>query len=176
MSTIHKLCGIGRIRILIVLAALFISTLSSSTCAGQTALKIGDALPRISLSDLDGKQVNLPEDATGKIAIIHFWASWCPLCVREMAALESIRTAYAEKGVVPYSIDSGEPLDAVKAYVSKTKATYAVLLDPTMEITKLCGVNSIPTTFVCDRNGVIRFKILGEVSKMGLEKLLSTLL
>jgi thiol-disulfide isomerase/thioredoxin len=131
---------------------------------------------KISLSQLDGNRVILPDAAAGKVAIIHFWASWCPFCVKEMAAIESILTAYKEKGVVAYSINVGESAEAARNYVAKTEATYFILLDPTREITKGCGVNSIPTTFICDRNGVIRFKILGEVDKMGLEKLLSAIL
>jgi len=108
--------------------------------------------------------------------IIHFWASWCPFCVKEMGAIESIRTEFAEKGIAAYSINAGELAEAAREYVAKTKAAYPILLDPTKEITKKCGVNSIPTTFICDRNGIIRYKILGEINKMGLEKLLSTVL
>jgi peroxiredoxin len=146
------------------------------SAAGQTALRTGDVFPKILSTQLDGSQVILPDAAAGKVVIIHFWASWCPFCVKEIGAIESIVTAYKEKGVVAYSINAGETPDAARDYVAKTKATYPILLDPTMEITKGCGVNSIPTTFICDRNGAIRFKILGEVNKMGLEKLLSTIL
>lgn len=118
----------------------------------------------------------LPPAAAGKVAIIHFWASWCPYCVREMAAIESILTDFKEKGLVAYSIDTGESAEAARDYVARTKADYPILLDPDTGAAKTCGVNSIPTTFVCDRNGTVRFKILGEVSRIGLEKLLSSIL
>lgn len=141
----------------------------------QPALKIGDAFPKFSLAGLDGARLLLPDAAAGKVAAIHFWASWCPLCVQEMNAMEELMAAYGAKGVVFYSINSGDSAEAARAYVKRTRATYPVLLDPKMEVTKRCGVNGIPTTFVCDRNGIIRFKVLGEISKAQLETLLSKL-
>ncbi len=147
----------------------------TDSASAQQALKIGDKLPAFELPKLGGENVSLPGAAAGKIAIIHFWASWCPLCVREMAAIEAVQSEYGGSGVACYSINSGETEEAAKAYVAKTKATYTVLLDSKMEVTKQCGVLSIPTTFICDRDGTIRYKILGEVNKMGLEKLLRTL-
>lgn len=141
----------------------------------QTALKTGDPFPRFTLPDFNQSVYTLPDDARGKVLIIHFWASWCPLCVREMNAIEAIRTEYAEKGMAVFSINVGDTVDAARAYVKNTRAAYPILLDSKTEVAKQRGVNSIPTTFVCDRNGVIRFKILGEVSKIGMEKLLSIL-
>jgi len=151
-------------------------TLWRGPAVGQTSLRTGDTFPHISMERLDGNRAALPEAAAGKILIVHFWASWCPFCVKEMAAIESTLTDYKEKGVLAYSIDAGESPEAAPEYIGKTNVTYPILLDPTLEITKGCGVNSIPTTFVCDRTGIIRYKILGEINKMGLEKLLPAIL
>jgi cytochrome c biogenesis protein CcmG, thiol:disulfide interchange protein DsbE len=147
----------------------------SGNAVGQTALKIGDPFPKFSLADLQGAQVTLPDDAAGKIAVIHFWASWCPLCIREMNAMQAVWETYREKGMIAYSIDVGETAEAARAYLQKTDAKYTIPLDTTSTVARQCGVNSIPTTFICDRSGKIRYKILGEINRTGLEKLVSTL-
>jgi hypothetical protein len=49
-------------------------------------------------------------------------------------------------------------------------------MDPDSEAARKCGVTGLPTTFICDRNGVIKYKIIGEITKSGIERLLATLL
>jgi cytochrome c biogenesis protein CcmG, thiol:disulfide interchange protein DsbE len=160
----------------LTLSVFLLITMWCGHAAGQTTLRTGDAFPEISLAQLDGNKVVLPAAAAGRVVIIHFWAGWCPYCMKEMCDIESILTDFKDKGVVAYSINAGQSAEAAREYMAKTTAAYPILLDPTQEATKKCGVNSIPTTFICDRNGIIRFRILGEVNKRGLEKLLSTIL
>lgn len=161
---------------LLTLCVFLLTTILCNLAAGQTAPRTGDAFPEVSLAQLDGNKVVLPAAAASKVVIIHFWAGWCPYCMKEMSDIESILTDYKDKGIVAYSINAGQSAEAAREYMAKTTVAYPILLDPTQETTKKCGVNSIPTTFICDRNGIIRFKILGEVNKRGLEKLLSTIL
>jgi len=160
----------------ILTAAMFLLLIFSwfNPTPNPEGLKVGDVFPEISLQDLDGKTVRLPADAAGKVVIIHFWAAWCPLCLREMAAMESARVAHGGQGLLTYSINSGETAKAARSYAERTGAAYPILLDTSMAATRKCGVNSIPTTFVCDRQGVIRFKILGEVDGARLEQILAT--
>ncbi len=144
--------------------------------AGRGPLKVGSPFPVFALSDLDGRPVELPGDAAGKIVIVHFWASWCPLCVGEMNAIQALREARGERELAAYSVAVNDKTEAARAYLRKTNAKYTVLLDPAGAAAGRCGVQSVPTTFICDRGGTIRFKILGEIDRAGLEKLLSTLL
>ena len=150
--------------------------LSCSTSTPLTAPKIGDAFPKLSLTDLNGVRTTLPNDATGKIAVIHFMTTWCALCEREMLAMQLTQTLHGGKGLVSYWVHVGPSAEADRAYAIKTQTTYPVLLDPNRESVKLGGNLNIPTTYVCDRNGVIRGKFIGEVTQRGLEKLLGTLL
>ncbi|MEN6437831.1 MAG: TlpA disulfide reductase family protein [Syntrophobacter sp.] len=175
MKAPSKLKFFGVAGILAVAMFLLLTIAWFSPTSNPDGLRVGDAFPEVSLQDLDGKTVKLPGDASGKIVIIHFWAAWCPLCVREMAALESARVTHGEQGLLTYSINSGESAKAAKTYAEKTKATYPILVDSSMAVTRKCGVNSIPTTFICDRKGIIRFKILGEVDGTRLEQILATL-
>jgi cytochrome c biogenesis protein CcmG, thiol:disulfide interchange protein DsbE len=140
------------------------------------AVRVGDPFPRGTLNDLKGNSFNLPADVKGKIALIHFWASWCTSCRPEMAALESLHNQHKEKAVVSCSIDVGESSETVESFVRGQKISYLVLLDPKSQFARQCGVSGIPTTYILNREGIIRFRIIGEISRDGLEKIIKTLL
>jgi peroxiredoxin len=140
------------------------------------ALKVGDPAPSFTLTALKSGKLTVPKPFTGKVLILHFWASWCPYCVKEMLAINSSYKKYKSKGLVAFSINVGESSQAAEAYVAPLGVTYPILLDPKSDTAKLYGVTGIPTSFIIDRNGKIRFKILGEIGQEGLNRLLPTLM
>ena len=141
----------------------------------DAALKIGDAFPKTAVSDRQGKPVALPDDFKGKVVLIHFWATWCPFCIKEIRALESIYGAYREKGLMSFSVNVGEDNQTIAAFLKNETVTYPILMDRNSEAARQCGVTGLPTTFICDRNGVIKYKIIGEINKSGLERLLASM-
>jgi peroxiredoxin len=141
----------------------------------DAALKIGDAFPKTAVSDRQGKPVALPDVFKGKVVLIHFWATWCPFCIKEIRALESIYGLYREKGLVPFSVNVGEDNQTIAAFLKNETVTYPILMDRNSEAARQCGVTGLPTTFICDRNGVIKYKIIGEINKSGLERLLASM-
>lgn len=142
----------------------------------DAAVRVGDALPRGALNDLRGNSITLPADLKGKVALIHFWASWCTSCRPEMLALDSLYKQYKEKEVLPCSINVGESREAVESFVRGQMISYLVLLDSKSLFAQQCGVLGIPTTYLLSREGIIRFRIIGEISRNGLEKIIKTLL
>lgn len=152
---------------------LFLSPLPQTA---EAALKTGDAFPRTVVSDRQGKPVALPDDFKGEVVLIHFWATWCPFCIKEIRALESLYGIYREKGLAPFSVNVGEDSQTIASFLKSEPVSYPVLMDPDSEAARKCGVTGLPTTFICDRNGVIKYKIIGEITKSGIERLLATLL
>jgi cytochrome c biogenesis protein CcmG, thiol:disulfide interchange protein DsbE len=141
----------------------------------EANLKIGDSPPKAALSDLAGKKWVLPNALKGKVGLIHFWASWCPYCLKEMMGIEANYQPDKGKGFMPFSINVGESSQAAEAYLASIKVSYPILLDPNSAVAKQYGITGIPTTLITDRENVIRFKILGEITKDGIRRLISTL-
>jgi peroxiredoxin len=141
----------------------------------DAALKTGDAFPSIAVSDRQGKAVMLQDEFKGRVVIIHFWATWCPFCIKEIRALESIYGIYREKGLVPFSVNVGEDSQTIASFLKSEPVSYPILMDRNSEAARQCGVTGLPMTFICDRNGVIRYKIIGEITKTGIERLLATM-
>ena len=142
----------------------------------EAAVRVGDAAPKFTLSDIKGHGVNIPSCFRGKVAVIHFWASWCPTCRGEMKALELLYGTYGEKGVTPCSIGIGEKRETAVSYLGNISVTYPVLLDPDSSTRKPFGIAGIPTYFVLDREGTIRHKILGKADPKGLGRIVGSLL
>ena len=142
----------------------------------EAALKAGERPKRATLSDLTGAQLVLPDAYGGKVLIVHFWASWCPPCFRELDALESLFGEYRERGFVPVSVNVGETKAAVTESLRNRKVTYPILLDTDSATARLYGVTGVPTTFVLDRAGSVTVKVLGEIDREGLRRILSGVL
>lgn len=140
------------------------------------AFRAGDVPSRFPLSDLQGNRVVVPSEYGGRVLLIHFWASWCPACRGEMAALEGLFGRHGAKGFVPCSIGLGEKRETAAAYLRCREVSYPVLLDPDSQTRRPFGLTGIPTCFVLDRRGVIRHKIVGVADGGRLEKLLLSLL
>ncbi len=156
-----------------LLAVLFIALSANASPAG---FKAGDALPKITLSSLSGSKVTLPDDFKGKVILIHFWATICPYCIKEMQAIEAIHKKYGDKALAPFSINVGESKDMINKYLIDRRFTYSILLDPDKQASKQYWISGVPMTFIADKSGVLRYRIFGEINEPGLKKIISTLL
>ncbi|WP_317197278.1 TlpA disulfide reductase family protein [Arachidicoccus terrestris] len=124
-----------------------------------------------SLKDMEGKTVQL-SDYLGKTVILDFWATWCGPCKRSFPAMQMAVNKYAtDKDVVFLFIDTWERTpDAdqqVKKFISANNYSFRVLLDrkPAVSgdnmVVEKYGITGIPTKFVIDPNGKIRFRLTG---------------
>jgi peroxiredoxin len=103
------------------------------------------------LKDLKGNKIRLSE-LRGKVVLVSFWATWCPPCRNEMAALDQIYRQYQQQGLVILSISS-ESSSTVKSYVRSIGYAPPVLLDEGGRVATQFHVSGIPRTFVFDREG-----------------------
>ncbi len=141
-------------------------------CSDQKViLRTGQTAPAFSLSDINGKTWRFPEDLKGKVVAIRFWADWCKSCAEEMPVIEKVYNKYKDKGLVILAVNIGQERAAVVKFVNGIKISYPVLLDPGTVVTKRYGVTGLPITFIIDRNGIIRQKILGEAGQTVFEEL-----
>jgi len=139
--------------------------------AERGMLKIGDPPPRFSLQDTEGRTVTAPGAFAGNTVVVHFWADWCTYCLEEMPVLDKLYRQYRKQGLMVYAVNVGQGLDAARAYVSRVKITYPVLLDTDGRTAQAYGVLGLPRTFFIDRKGNIKYKLLGEASGETLRKL-----
>ena len=135
--------------------------------------------PDFNLPTLDGKQVRL-SDFDGKVIIIDFWATWCRPCVMEMPSYVKLMNKYADKPfiVIGIGLDRRITKNQLNNFLKSHNINYPILLglsDPTI-LDRYGGIPSIPTTFIIDKQGYIRQKLVGFHKYEDLENIVSRLL
>jgi len=153
------------IALVVVLSALIWTNRESFT-----PLDVGSQAPDYHARSLDGDTVALSSFA-GEVVVLNVWATWCRPCVIEMPALQRLHEELGDAGlrIVAVSVDApqgvigafGEPGGDVRNFVEEHGLTFTVLHDPSAGIERRYQVNGLPTTYVIDRDGRIRSKVMG---------------
>jgi peroxiredoxin len=132
--------------------------------------------PDFSLKDADGRSVNLA-DYKGKVILLNFWATWCGPCKIEIPWFVEFEQKYKDQGfaVLGVSMDD-EGWEVVKPYIAKYKVHYRVLLGDDMVADQYGGVDSLPTTFLIDKQHRIASIHVGLVGKNDYEREIQELL
>lgn len=147
-------CGIG--------SYLFASRIAINGAQFISDSRIGTEAPEIMLTTVDGKAFRLSE-LRGRPVILNFWATWCTPCVEEVATLQACSTRYSQE-IVIVGINADEPRNDVLDFIDEHALTFTMLLDPDSRIQNLYEIRGFPTTFIIDREGIIRAVHIGYLS------------
>lgn len=121
--------------------------------------------PNFTLKDANGTQVKL-SDYRGKVVLLNFWATWCGPCKIEIPWFMEFENQYKDRGFAVLGVSMDEDgWDAVKPYIAEKKINYRVLLGDDSTGDLYGGIESLPTTFVIDRDGRVASVHVGLVSK-----------
>ena len=152
---------IGIIALLGIVGALFF--FGQKGGQRSTIVREGDAAPDFRLPSLYGGPVSL-SSFRGRVVMVHFWATWCPPCVEEMPALEGLARAFAGRDfdILAVSVDEGGA-NAVASFMKKNRLSLPVLLSPDHGAATLYGTFKFPETYLVDRGGIVRKKLIGAV-------------
>lgn len=118
---------------------------------------LGQQVPGIEAVSLDNQSLLIPSYGQAKVTVLDFWASWCGSCQVTMPSLERLYRDRRRDGlmVVGLSVDK-EPEQALDgAY--RFGVTFPVVHDRGQELQSAFGVSQVPTTFVLDAAGRVRF-------------------
>ncbi|MGD8547782.1 MAG: protein disulfide oxidoreductase [Thiohalophilus sp.] len=124
---------------------------------------IDGQLPTFSAETVEGMVFD-SNDMRGKSYILHFWASWCPICRFEQDAIQELSGDYPLIGVAMQSGDR----EKVSAYMREHKLTFTTLLDEQGQLAQQFGVKGVPTTLLINSQGEVAFSEIGYTSEWGL--------
>jgi thiol-disulfide isomerase/thioredoxin len=128
----------------------------------QRDLVTGPA-PELAGVGLDGKPVSLLS-LRGRPVLVHFWATWCPVCRAEQGSIDALAREYP---TVTVAMQSGNA-QAVGRHLQNEALRFPVINDPDGVIAGQWGVRAVPASFVVDADGQIRFVEIGYTTGIGL--------
>lgn len=123
---------------------------------------LDEPAPDLELPDLDGNLVHL-RSFPGKIVVYDFWAVWCGPCVDSLPFLQELEDRYRDEGLVVVGLhvdDNVPPVEEVQAFLDTHGAGYVNLLS-TVEADEAFRIFAMPTTYITDRDGVVRTRHIG---------------
>ncbi|MBI3244323.1 MAG: TlpA family protein disulfide reductase [Chloroflexi bacterium] len=122
----------------------------------------GFPAPDFTLANLNGDSVALSEQQ-GKVVIVNLWASWCGPCRAEMPAIQKLYEANKDRGLEVLAVNStfqDTEADA-RAFVKSLSLTLPVLFDKDGAVSRRYLLRAMPSTFIIDRQGIIRAVMIG---------------
>lgn len=157
--------------VLLCLVALLLS------CSDQKAqLLNGESPPSFALSNLSGQTIHFPQDLSGKVVVIRFWADWCPFCKTEMKEIQPVYQKYESQGLEILAINVRQDQETAARFIDKLGISYSTLLDSEGTVARSYGVTALPSSFFIDRNGKLVARLLGEATAETFEKIVAPLL
>jgi cytochrome c biogenesis protein CcmG/thiol:disulfide interchange protein DsbE len=120
--------------------------------------------PGFTLVSPAGKKISL-SDYKGKVVIVDFWATWCPPCRKGIPDLIDLQAEFGNKlAVIGISLDT-DTKDQVASFAKENNINYPVLFATPDVVQSYGNIESIPTTFIIDKNGNIVNQFVGLTPK-----------
>ena len=148
----------------------------SPTDFSAIPVKVQVEAPALTLSDIRGVRHSL-YDYRGQVVLVNLWATWCPPCQAEMPELQDFYEHHQAERFIVVAVEDGDPSADVTSFVQKYDLNFSVWLDPTYQATDhVFKTMNLPSSYVIDRDGVIRLEWMGAISQQNLEKYVTPLI
>ena len=119
---------------------------------------LGRTAPSFELQKEGGGTLKL-ESLRGKTVVIAFWASWCGPCQKELPELQSLARRYPNVAFLAVNVDRNS--SSGRRMMERLKFQLPVVYDPKNEALALYDVASMPTSYIVDRRGTVKFRKAG---------------
>jgi len=107
-----------------------------------------------------GKNIRL-EELAGQVIFINFWASWCGPCREELPELELLYQRYKDLGFTILAISNDNDIEKARKFFEPLNLSYPILFDNNQNVSGLYRVKAMPSSFLIDREGTVRYQHKG---------------
>lgn len=157
------MCSLSRI-LFILLAGVFLTSCLTSWAGTQ---EVNEKAPEFSLREPGGKELTL-HDLAGKPVVLHFWATWCGPCKRELPVFEKLQNVFKDKGlsVILVSVDSKASRKEATSVLKNLGISFPVYFAREGKVPRTYWSSGVPSTYVIDASGTIVARSVGVEEKL----------
>lgn len=130
--------------------------------------------PDVQFTKLDGSPFRL-NDLRGRVVMLNFWATWCVPCRNEIPSLSAMQKDLDARGLSIIGVSYDDTADLVQEFQKDIPQSYQIVLGG-REVGSQLPASPLPTTYIIDRQGRIRDKMIGERTRAAFESVIKPLL
>ena len=116
--------------------------------------------PNFELDDIDGEHFEL-NSTRGQWVFLHFWASWCGPCRKEMPAIQALSEVIDEEKIHFVLVNTAENEDTIFNFLGVVAPNLSSVMDADGQVTEVWKPRGLPTTFLIDPEGRVRYQAIG---------------
>ena len=135
---------------------LLISALASLLLVAGASADSAEPAPDFTLKSTTGDNLRLSE-YRGQVVMLNFWASWCGPCRQEMPLLDELHQRYSKAGFTILGVNVENNPEAAQRALQEIPVTFPILFDNDGTVSKLYDISAMPTTYLLDRDGKVRY-------------------
>lgn len=145
----------------LLIAALGTCLCGTGCYSGTRPAHIGNAAKEFTIQDSDRK-VSL-DQFRGQVVVLNFWATWCPPCQEELPSLMSMQERMRGRGIVVVGVSIDVDGNAYHSFLKEHGVNFLTVRDPQQKVAGLYGTSGWPESYIIDRQGILRRKIVGPI-------------
>lgn len=123
---------------------------------GVNASEVGEPAPQFTLPSLHGNQSVSLKQMEGKVIYLDFWASWCAPCRTSFPLLNKLHEKYKSQGFEVVAVNLDEDKAKAEEFLKEIPVEFTILSDASGEWSDKFVVESMPTSFIIDKKGIIQ--------------------
>jgi peroxiredoxin len=127
------------------------------SCAHSPAPPAERPFSSLVLRRLEGGTVKL-EEFSGQVVLLDVWATWCEPCRYSMPYYRDLYRTLKDHGFVVLAVSVDESDATVRAFLDREPLPFPIMRDPVGEVPVALGATEMPTSFLLDRNGSVRWR------------------
>jgi peroxiredoxin len=142
--------------------AAFLILVTAGCYTGSRPQHVGSAAKEFTVRDSD-HQVSLNQ-FRGQVVVLNFWATWCPPCTQELPSMMDMQNQLRSRGVVVLGVSIDVDDDAYHRFLKQRSVNFVTVRDPEQKVAGMYGTSGWPESYIIDRQGVLRRKVVGPIN------------
>ncbi len=112
--------------------------------------------PSFSVQNLAGGASIKLDQFQGKVVYVDFWASWCGPCLKSFPFMENLHQQYSGEGLVVVAINMDQNPEDAHKFLTENPVNFLIGQDRQGSVAEQYGVLAMPSSFVIDRDGLVK--------------------